>query len=229
MSAGALLAAAALLALTLAVGLWLRGRLRLRRRRIREAIHELRRPLQAVVLAGDPAGDDPLMAQLRAAMSDLEAAIAGRAGPRRRRPVALAELLDDAATRWRRMPAAVHVEPASAGALLEADRVRVGMALDNLIANGLEHGQGAVEVAASVSDQSLRLEVSSRRRRGSRPLDGSLRAPKGVADPRRGHGLRIARREAASELGALMPPRSRPDGSVIAAVELPRADHLRER
>ena len=201
------------------------GQLRRRRQRVREALHELRRPLQAVALTGDPGRDHPLVAQLRTAMADLEDAIAGRAEPvRRRDPVTPAELLEDASRRWRSRQAAVRVEAPPSGALLEADRVRVGMALDNLIANGLEHGRGPVEVAASLSERTLRLEVSNRRRRGSLPPDGTIAPPKGVADPRRGHGLRIASREAASGDGELMPPRSRPDGSVVAAVELPRAD-----
>ena len=206
------------------------GELRRRRRRVREALHELRRPLQAVALAGDPGGDHPLVAQLRTAMADLEDAIAGRAEPvRRRDPVTPAELLEDASRRWRSRQAAVRVGPAPSGVLLEADRVRLGMALDNLIANGLEHGRGPVDVAASLSERTPRLEVSNRRRRGSLPPDGTIASPKGVADPRRGHGLRIASRETASDDGALTPPRSRPDGSVVAAVELPRADVPGER
>ena len=110
------------------------------------------------------------------------------------------------------------------GALLEADRVRLGMALDNLIANGLEHGRGPVDVAAQLSGRTLRLEVSNQRRRGILPPDGSMPGPKGVPDPRRGHGLHIARRQAATEHGTLEPPRTLADGRVLAAVEVPLAD-----
>jgi hypothetical protein len=195
---------------------------RRRRRRVREALHELRRPLQAVAFARESGREDPLLAQLRAALADLEDAIAGRAEARRHSRVALDELLDDAARRWGRR--SVRVTPPPGTAVLDADRVRLGMALDNLIANGLEHGRGPVEVAARVSDRSLRLEVTNGHRRGILPLDGSIPPPKGLRDPRRGHGLRIARRQALSENGVLEPPRSRPDGSVVAAVELPRAD-----
>ncbi len=107
---------------------------------------------------------------------------------------------------------------------LEADRSRLGMALDNLIANGVEHGRGPVELDAEIGERSLRLEVRNRRRPGAAPLDGAIPRPTGVADPRRGHGLRIAGREAASAAGALIPPRSDAEGTVVAALELPRAD-----
>jgi signal transduction histidine kinase len=200
-------------------------RTRRRRRRVREALHELRRPLQAVALSRESEREDPLLAQLRAALADLENAIWGRAEARCCDRVALDDLLDDAARRWGRR--SVRVTPPPAAAVLDADRVRLGMALDNLIANGLEHGRGPVEVAARLSDRSLRLEVTNGRRRGILPLDGSIAAPKGLRDSRRGHGLRIARRQARSENGALEPPRSRADGSVVAAVELPRADSRR--
>ena len=225
MSTGAWAGLSAILLTLGAVAVAVDAGLRRRRQRVREALHELRRPLQAVVLAGDPGRDHPLVAQLRTAMADLEDAIAGRAeAARRRDSVTPAELLEDASRRWRSRRAAVHVEPPPGEALLEADRVRLGMALDNLIANGLEHGRGPVEVAASLSERTLRLEVSNGRRRGSLPPDGTIAPPKGVSDPRRGHGLRIADRQAASDDGTLMPPASRPDGSVVAAVELPRAD-----
>lgn len=203
-----------------------RRRQRHRRRLLREAMHELRRPLQALALEGDSRAGRPLHAQLRTALADLEQAIDGRRGSRQRDPVALRELLDDAAGRWAGSPRPVVVERGGRGrgAVLEADRVRLGMALDNLIANGLEHGRGPVSVAASVGERTLRLEVRNGRRRGTRSPDGTVPPPKGIGDPRRGHGLRIAGREVACEDGELLPPRAAADGAIVTAVELPRAD-----
>ena len=199
---------------------------RVRRRLLREAAHELRRPLQALSLGGEARMDGPLLAQLRTALADLDRAIEGQGAGRTSDRIALRDLLDDAAERWGTRRPAVQIERGGRGrgAVVEADRVRLGMALDNLIANGLEHGHGPVSVAASVGERTLRLEVRNGRRRGTRVPDGRVPSPKGVGDPRRGHGLRIAGREAVRERGALLPPRAEDSGAILAAVELPRAD-----
>ncbi len=220
------MAALTLAAWLLAAGVLVACRARERRRirSLREAVHELRRPLQALALGAERTDEDPLVAQLRTALADLDDAVAGRRPCARRESFSLAELLEDARRRWVARDGSVRVEGAAEAVRLEADRVHLGMAVDNLIANGLEHGRGPVELGARVSDGSLLLEVRNGRRRGRRPPKGKGEGPRGLADPRRGHGLRIAGRVAAAQAGALIAPRPDSDGRIVAGVELPRSD-----
>jgi signal transduction histidine kinase len=181
--------AAAALALSLAVA---RRRERRRRRKLNERLHELRRPLQALALAAPsppPAGPDPLELAL-AALRDLDAEINGGRPELRRRPVEARMLALAAWTRWRR-PAAragrrLEVSWCCGDALVDVDPVRIAQAIDNLIANALEHGRGTVTIEGRRSGAHLELRVRDR--------GGSSRSQRAAGrDPRRGHGLRVAR------------------------------------
>jgi signal transduction histidine kinase len=191
-------------------------RARRRRRALREALHEVRRPLQAMMLRRPPGSrEGALLAQLRVAIADLERAVEGRrAGPVCRQRVSIAELLGDAEERW--AGSAVTIEPPAADARLEGDRVRLGMALDNLIANGLEHGDGDVRVASRREARAVRLEVVNGERSDAGP-------PREGAGPPRGNGLRIAGRHAGADGGRVEGPRAS-GGRIVAAVELPGSD-----
>lgn len=209
-------------ALTLAVAIahdrwrWVR-----RRRTLNERLHELRRPLQALVLAAkatEPAtGPDPLELAL-AALRDLDRELNGGRPDLRRRPVQARLLAVAAAERWR-------VRAASAGRrigvrwrcgadLADADPVRVSQALDNLIANALEHGSGPITIEGARRAGAIELIV---RDRGP----ASRSRARGHGDPRRGHGLRVSRALAKQSGGALR-MRSTARGTV-AALELPLA------
>jgi signal transduction histidine kinase len=214
-------------ALSLAVLLAFWGLAEARRRRrlaLREALHELRRPLHALMLERPPGSrEGALLAQLRVAVADLEEAVEGRGAraPVRER-LTVAELLREAEERWPGAPVAID-PPADGSAAVEGDRVRLGMALDNLIANGLEHGGAGVDVSALADRRRLRLEVVNPEPREAAPPARLPGAP-------RGNGLRIAARHAAADAGRIAGPQRRAgeageDGErIVAAVELPRTD-----
>jgi signal transduction histidine kinase len=202
-------ATAALVGLVTAV---VAARTRARRRRLREAVHELRRPLTAMLLAaGDGDQTAALREQIQVALRDLDGVLDGAPRARSRDRMPVSRLLAEARLRW----GGAGVRIAEAGPNLEVagDRVHLGMALDNLIANGLEHGTGEVLVDAQTVADGCRLEV----RNGAGPAPDVPRS-----DPARGHGLRIAARELEREGGRLIAPR-RSAAGVVAALELPSA------
>lgn len=174
-----------------------------RTRRLNAALHELRRPLQLLALGGahgrpDQRCSESALELLCEATADLDRAINGvgsEAGELRPRPVSsLAAVLDDAQCRWATVPG-VSFRDLGHGRPVRLDRTAAAQALDNLVANALEHGAGPVEVLAGGSRAEL-IEVVNPLPSGRRPrADGARR------DRRRGHGLRLAR-EAAARAGA---------------------------
>ncbi|MGE5408184.1 MAG: sensor histidine kinase [Syntrophothermus sp.] len=207
-----------------------------RRMALNEALHELRRPLQALVLAF-PAEEHravDLSRQTAAALARLERRINGDPDPGRREPIALRPLLAAAVARWRAEAecrggrlALGPVPPAR----VDGDRDSLERALDNLIVNAIEHGGGTASVGAEVEDRSVRIVVVDAGAAGdAHDAPGRLRAEgaAGLLAPLarrsgrglRGHGLRIARRVAARHGGALVLRRR--DAGTEAALELPR-------
>lgn len=187
---------------------------RRQRRSLNEALHELRRPLQALALAGGGEAREWLP-QAGAALAELDRRINLRRGIRAHRRVGSVELLRSADRRWRPI-AAVQIEIPGEDAALEIDPVAVGSALDNLIANAVEHGDGPVRVSPALDGSTIALQVLN---------DGAqVAAPRCAAelDPRRGHGLRIAERIAREQAGSLLCGET-DDGVVCAALQLPLA------
>ncbi len=130
--------------------------------RLNRALHELRRPLQSISLSIE--GHDPDLAcaqacleQARGALEALDAVVNRR--PLARRPVrtALTEITDALEDRWRF--AGVRVTAPEGGRPIDADPVALGAALDNLVANAIEHGGGEVGVRALASPTAVRFEV----------------------------------------------------------------------
>jgi signal transduction histidine kinase len=213
------------LALTLAtVVVSDRARRRRRREILNRALHELRRPLQALTLAWPQplrGGRDHLGLAL-AALGELDRQVNG-ARPSTSPRLALVDahtLATDAAQRWRG-PAARHgrsieVRWRANGSRLVCDPDAVARALDNLFANALEHGSGPIRLDGSVSAGRLRLAVA----------DGSRGAASGAAvspsrGARRGHGLRLVA-EIAADHGGRFATCGRGDGA-RAVIELPLA------
>jgi len=148
-------------------GLLLGQRIRESRRRdsLNLALHELRRPLQELVLSS-PAWRNPGSASVRvtlAALGDLDRAING--GPRRfePRPVACRAIVQAAVERWRGVAAASQrsliLRWRAGAALVMMDPERVGQALDNLIHNAILHGGLRVRVEASAFVGGVRISV----------------------------------------------------------------------
>jgi signal transduction histidine kinase len=209
-----------------------------RRAALNRALHELRRPLQALSLAASaPGGEDGVARRAvvtrhtvdaaLAALDEVDQAVNGVRRPRVRQWVPIGEIVREAADRW--LPAAaargrmVSARGAACGSIVIGDRRRLEAALDNLIANGLEHGTGEVRISAAQRGETVRVAVrddgpaarngvEGARQRGGRPFG---------RDPRRGHGLRIVA-EVAREHGGrfLLDPGA---GRTEAVLELPLA------
>ncbi|MEK6277676.1 MAG: HAMP domain-containing sensor histidine kinase [Actinomycetota bacterium] len=210
------------------------GRVRAGRRRtaLNRALHELRRPLQALALAipgaraaaGTPAPLDLAIA----ALADLEREINGGGPPRPWQPVSCRELLGAAVGRWRGRArlagGTIELRWRAGAAAVVADPARISQAVDNLIVNALQHGGPHVAVEARLGSGRLRIVVAD---------DGSAARPAGWSDSpgqviarltgrrRHGHGLAVVREVAAEHGGRFALHRSE-QGSV-AVLELPLA------
>jgi two-component system, OmpR family, sensor histidine kinase QseC len=193
-----------------------------RRERLNRALHELRRPLQALALrrqlAADPPGDDSLDLAL-VALADLDQKINGGRAALARRPVSGRALVEAAVERWRGTAAAAHrsleLSWRAGRATVLADPARIAQALDNLISNAIEHGGLRVAVRASISAGGLRIEVASD------PATQTVRRLLRIRDPRRGHGLTVAAKVAASHGGRFRLGIA--DAGAVAVLELPLA------
>jgi signal transduction histidine kinase len=184
-----------------------------RRSALNEALHELRRPMQALVLAPGtgPTGGSALEGSVQmvaAALERLEREINGEASPPARVPLDIRSLLAAAVGRWGSRAAL-----AGAGlrlcwqageATVEGDRCAIAQTIDNLIVNAIEHGGREIAVEAEARSGCLLVVVR----------DSGCGSPPGApqespAEPiarllgrrRRGHGLRVVRRTAAEHGG----------------------------
>lgn len=202
------------LAAGFALGIWLAGSVQ--RRRLNEATHELRRPLQALALAPAAEGAELWLEHAAAALAELDRRINGGVRPAHRAPTEARTLLEQARRRWSAVDR-VRFRPVAGGESVPGDPLALAAALDNLIANALEHGDGPVEVESDGQGAGLRLLVSNRVSE-ARTVSG----PRRPADRRRGHGLRVAAEIVARHGGRLEPPIAGA-GPVTAALELPVA------
>jgi K+-sensing histidine kinase KdpD len=251
LAAGSQLPAEALAAgwpLAVVLGLSLvaaRGRERRRTASLEFALHELRRPLQALALSPPRmATDGPGIASERlasalAALGDLERAVDGAPAGLRLRPVALRPLVQAAIERCSGSAFEVGLTWSAGEAAVEADAARVGQALDNLLENALEHGRPPVRVSGAVSRSVIRVVVMNAtdsefdsngngagggaNGNGSRPRGHGVRAAEraGKGSGPRGHGLRIVAAIASSHGGRFLFDRT--DSSAMAMLELPLA------
>lgn len=205
------------------------GRIRERRRReaLNRALHELRRPLQALSLSRvEPSRLEPVLV----ALEDLDGVING--APPRRRPelVEVRHLAEAVVSRWAASAPGPAGRPVlrwrADGARVLGDRTQLVRALDNLVANAIEHGRGPIEVTGDRRRDQLRVIVRDGGPRRIEPNPRSLRIPAGERDhrhpdPRHGHGLEVVRRIAAAHGGRFVLRRS--DAVTVAALDLPLA------
>jgi len=193
------------------------GHVRERRRRrfLNRALHEVRRPLQALVLAaGDPVRAEPVVE----AVAELDAAINGRAPARTTERIAVRNLAEAVVARWAETATTATARPVlrwrAGQANVIGDRAQLTRALDNLVANAIEHGRGPIEMLGAVRRDRVRILVRDAGERGGRPMSGRR-------DPRRGHGLEIVREVAGAHGGRFV---LRCSAAVtIAVLELPLA------
>lgn len=184
-----------------------------RRSALNEALHELRRPLQALALvpAAGMAGGPALEGSVRmaaAALERLEREVNGEAAPPLRARLAVRPLLGAAVARWETRAAlagaALQLCWRGGEATVEGDACALAQAIDNLIVNAIEHGGPEIAVGAEV--RRGRLAIAVRDCGGAERPRACGRSPAGplvrlLGRRRRGHGLRVVRRVAAAHGG----------------------------
>ena len=127
-----------------------------RRAALNEALHEVRRPLQVLALtapvAGTPAGDfEGPVRMAAAALERLEREINGGGAPSAvRATVAAAPLLEAAVGRWQARAAlagrSLELRCRCGTAAVSGSPAELAQALDNLLANAIEHGGSRIAV-----------------------------------------------------------------------------------
>jgi signal transduction histidine kinase len=203
-----------------------------RRSALNEALHELRRPLQAIALAGGPAGSPPVLessVQLAAAaLERLDREVNGGGVPRPAEELELRALLEGAVRRWRARGslsgASLKLRWRAGRAIVVGDRVELAQALDNLIVNAIEHGGPEISIDARPYRGRVRIVIadSGRAARPSTRTDSPAEVIARLSGRRRrGHGLAVVRRIAAAHDGRFALRRSE-QGS-LALLELPLA------
>jgi signal transduction histidine kinase len=198
--------------------------------RLNRALHELRRPVQALLLlegeSSVPAASPPgatrrgLLELAVAALEELDREVNGGSRDCVRRRVCGRSLMLAAVERWRHaaeQPSRVSVFWDAGPAYMEADPIRIAAALDNLLVNSLEHGRGPLVITGARVSERLRITIANRDRRSG----GSTGTPAG-SDPRRGHGLPVVSEVAREHGGRFAFYRS--DEGWVAALELPLAE-----
>jgi signal transduction histidine kinase len=116
-----------------------------RRTALNEALHELRRPLQALVLAEpERATDIGLSEQAALALERLDREINGGPAPDCRQRVEVALLAAAAVRRWQGRAGLagckLRLGELNTEATVRGDRGAISQALDNLVVNAIEHG-----------------------------------------------------------------------------------------
>lgn len=187
-----------------------------RRSALNRALHEIRRPLQALALtaprhaAAGGVQAEPVW-QAITAVGQLDRELNGSEGDEsRREPVAM-RLMTEACVRRAESRAElsgsrIRLRWAGSDALVTGDGPALSGALENLLLNAIEHGGPDIVVYASVILGHLRLEVVDsgwRRGEADRRRQGEPDARRTKGDVRHGHGLAIAGRVAADHGGHL--------------------------
>lgn len=182
-----------------------------RRSALNEAMHELRRPLQALALAlpSDSARTGPHESSLRmiaVALERLDQEINGVAEADSHNLLKVEPLVRAAAARWKVGAAAAQRSLKISGdpsrVVVAGDEAQLLQALDNMLSNAFVHGSGEVMVEVRLIEERVRISVvdegpSAGDTRRGRP---SLRARIG-GRCRHGHGLRVIGRVARAHGG----------------------------
>jgi signal transduction histidine kinase len=203
-----------------------------RRSALNEALHELRRPLQALALAGGRQAPPPAVVEssvrlATVALERLEHEVNGGgtlAG--RREQVRVRPLAEAAVARWQARArlggGSLRLGWWAGEALVAGDGAALAQAVDNLVVNAIEHGGPAVTVEARRSGERLRIAVADSGA-ASRPPSRRGTPAETIARlrgrRRHGHGLAVVRRVAAAHGGRFVLQRS--ECGSLALLELP--------
>ena len=207
---------------------------RRRRELLNRALHELRRPLQALALCATPRQRREQLELAIVALADLDRAVNGGERHSREELADAEALVRRAAGRWRDLAAVggrrIELRWQANGTRVRCDPDAIARALDNLISNSLEHGRGPVRLEGAVRGGSLRLMVTDGVDAGgsARAVDGRPGRPIAAArarrrDPRRGHGLRLVAQIAADHGGRFAACRHDTGASAVLELPLPGA------
>jgi len=206
-----------------------------RRSALNEALHELRRPLQAIALAGGGPGSAAsppvLESSVRlasAALERLDREVNGGGLQRPRELVELRPLVEAAVRRWQARArlggGTLQLRWRAGRALTIGDRVDLAQALDNLLVNAIEHGGPEVAVDARPHKGRVRIVVAdsgcASRPAMRRGAPGEVIA-RLSGRRRHGHGLAVVRQVATAH-GGRFALRCSEQGS-LAMFELPLA------
>jgi signal transduction histidine kinase len=203
---------------------------------VARACHELRGPLTAARLGlALPVGQErPSPGRLRAidtelgraalALDDLSGAGGGDRRLWRLDRVDVRDLAADCAEAWRASASAagstISVGQSGAEAAVWGDRLRLAQAIDNLIANAVEHGRGPVAVDVAVRAGTVRVVVTDEGPGLPAPVAELRRRPRRGRGAR-GRGLAIAADVAEAHGGSLVSAPAQ--GGARLVLELPAA------
>jgi signal transduction histidine kinase len=200
-----------------------------RRETLNRALHELRRPLQALALAtpGPRLAGSPIDLAMTA-LARLDAEVNGGIPTEPRPPGRCRDVVEAAVVRWRSRAAlagsSIELRWRGPEGVLVAAPAAVTQAVENLVVNAIEHGGPTVVVEGSAARGRVRIRVADSGRatrdagRRETPAEAIARL---TGRRRRGHGLAVVR-EVASEQGGRFALRPSERGSV-AVLELPVA------
>lgn len=199
-----------------------------RRTALNEAMHELRRPLQALSLSlpDDPGEAAALESSLRmatAALERLDREINGGAIADGRKLIEVEPILRAAAGRWQRQAVragrSLTLRGGAPGAFVCGNETQLAQAVDNMISNALEHGGGKVIIEAREGAGRVFLSVADAGTKGVKTRSRPNPRARFSGRYRRGHGLRLVRRAARAHGGGF---RLRASGTgTEARLELP--------
>jgi signal transduction histidine kinase len=207
-----------------------------RRSALNEALHELRRPLQAVALATGPrfggsAADGEPIELAAAALERLDREINGGPPVSALSSIDAATLARSAVARWqvraRIAEASLELRWNAGDVPVSGDRSALAQALDNLIVNAIEHGGPTIVVAGRLLEGRLRIAVvdsgRATRRRARRNSAAQMIA-RISGRHHRGHGLGVVRRVAADHGGHFALHRAERGSRAVLELSLAEAE-----